>query len=76
MSTICAFGHIENKHNSYRGEDCRNKFFEYLREHAKNIIDSEKKKMIPLTKEELKSHHNAKVCYICKIFKISTIAHL
>ena len=31
----------------------------------KNIIDFEKKKMLPLTKEELKSHQDAKVCYIC-----------
>ena len=22
--------------------------------------------MLPLTKEELKSHHDAKVCYICE----------
>ena len=33
-----------------------------LREHAKNITDFEKKKMLPLTKEELKSHQDAKVC--------------
>ena len=32
------------------------KFCESLREHTKNIIDFEKKKMLPLTKEELKSH--------------------
>ena len=33
-------------------------------EHTKNVIDFEKKKMLPLTKEELKSDQNAKVCYI------------
>ena len=27
------------------------RFCEYLREHAKNIIDFEKKSMLPLTKE-------------------------
>ena len=32
------------------------KFCESLREHTKNIIDFEIKKMLPLTKEELKSH--------------------
>ena len=37
------------------------KFCEFLREHAKNIIDFEKKKMLPLTKEELKSHQDAKL---------------
>ena len=36
-----------------------------LREHEKNMIDFKKKKMLPLTKEELKSHQDAKVCYIC-----------
>ena len=41
------------------------KFCTSLREHAKNIIDFGKEKMLPLTKEELKSHQNAKVCYIC-----------
>ena len=47
------------------------KFWEYLRERAKYIIDFEKKKILPLTKEELKSNQDAKVCYICgnKIFK-------
>ena len=41
------------------------KFCTFLKEHAKNIIDFEKKKMLPLTKEELKSHKDAKVCYTC-----------
>ena len=36
-----------------------------LREHEKNIIDFEKKKILTLIKEELKSHQDAKVCYIC-----------
>ena len=31
----------------------------------KNIIDIENKKILPPTKEELKSHQDAKVCYIC-----------
>ena len=41
------------------------KFCESLREHAKNIIDFENKKMLALTKEELKSNHDAKEYYIC-----------
>ena len=31
----------------------------------KNMIDFEKNKMLPLTKEELKPHQDAKICYIC-----------
>ena len=66
MSTIWAFNHIENKHTLYCGKDCMKNFGESLREQAKNIIDFEKKKMLPLTKEELKSHLDAEVCYICR----------
>ena len=32
------------------------KFFESLREHAESITDFEKKKMLPLTRKELKSY--------------------
>ena len=66
MSTIWAFDSIENKHTLYRGEDCMKTFCESLRDHAKSIIDFEKKKMSPLTKEELKSHQDAELCYICR----------
>ena len=65
VSTIWAFDHIENKHTLYRGKDCMKKFCESLREHAKNIIDFQKKIMLPLTKKELKPHQDAKLCYIC-----------
>ena len=61
MSTIWAFDHIENKHALYRGEDCMKKFCTSLREHIKNLIDLEKKKMLPLTKKELKPYQDAKV---------------
>ena len=66
MSTIWEFDNIENKHTLYRGEDCMKNFCEYLREHAKIIIDFETKKMLPLTKEELKSHQDAKAFQICR----------
>ena len=42
------------------------KFCSSLREIAKNIIDFEKKKMLPLLKEESKSHQDAEVSYICE----------
>ena len=41
------------------------KFSESLGDYANNVIDFEKKKKLPLTKEEVKSHHDAKICYIC-----------
>ena len=64
MSAIWVFDHLENKHTLYPGKGCMKKFCESLRKHLKNIIDFEKKKMLPLTKEEVKSHQDPKVCYI------------
>ena len=64
MSTICAFDKIENKHTLYRGEYCMKKFCTSLRKHATNVINFAKKKMLPLTKEEIKSYQNANVCHI------------
>ena len=64
MSTIWGFDHIEDKHTLYRKKDCMKKFWESLREHARSIIDFEKKKMLPLTRKELEPHEDAKICYI------------
>ena len=50
MSTIWAFDNIENKHTLYCWEDCMKNFCT-LRKHATNIINFEKKKMLPLTKK-------------------------
>ena len=38
MPTISSFKNIENKHDVYRGKDCRKKFCESLREHIIKII--------------------------------------
>ena len=59
MSPIWAFDHIKDKHI---GEKIVWKSFVSLREHGKNIVDFGKKKMLQLTKEELKWHQDAKVC--------------
>ena len=66
MSTICGFDHIENKDTLYHEKDCMKKLCTSSREHAKNIIDFAKKQMLPLTEEELKTHQDAKACYICR----------
>ena len=59
ISTI--WGSITQKINILyiEGKDCVIKFCESLREHAKSIIDFKKKKMLLLTRKELKN--------ICKI---------
>ena len=44
-------------------------FCNSLRENAINVINFEKKKMLPLTKKELNFHQDVTQCYICgKIF--------
>ena len=47
MSTILGFSNIENKHTLYHREVYMKIFCESLREHAKNIIDFEKNKILP-----------------------------
>ena len=51
MSTIWEVDNIEDKHTLYREEDCKKNFCESLREHAKSIIDFEKKKKLPLKRK-------------------------
>ena len=64
--THCSFDKLKNKLNYYRGKDCMKKFSKDLREHVSKIISYEKKKMIPLTTEEIIYHNKQKICYICK----------
>ena len=59
MSTIWVSDHIKNKHTLYHGKNYMNKFCCFLRKYAENIIAFENKKMLSLTKEELKSHQDA-----------------
>ena len=47
---LWTFDQIRNKYSLYGGEDCMKKFRSSLREHATNVINFEKKKMLPLTK--------------------------
>ena len=47
---------IKNKHSLYCGEDCMKMFSMSLREHAADVINFKRKKMLLLTEKELKSH--------------------
>ena len=60
------FDVIENKQNVYRGGDCMKNFFESLKDLAVKMINFEKKKTIPSTKEQQESYKQTKICYICK----------
>ena len=64
MSAISSFRSIENKHDVYRGKDCMNNLYEYLREHAMKIINFFKK-MRSLAKEQKETYENVQICYIC-----------
>ena len=44
LFTHCSFDDIKNKHNYYRGNDSMKNFSEHLKNHAKKIINYEKKK--------------------------------
>ena len=55
MSTIWGFDHIENKNILYHGKDCMKKFCTSLRQHAKNIIDFEKKRKVTVHKRRIKT---------------------
>ena len=64
MLIIWVLDPVKNKHTLYCGKDCMKKFCSSLREHAKVMADFEKINMLLLTKEELKSHQDDKVCCI------------
>ena len=64
--THCSFDESKNELNYYRGDDSMKKFCKDLREHSTNIINYEKKKMIPLTTKEEIYHNRQNVCYIFK----------
>ena len=64
--TSCSFDELKSKLNYYRGKDCMKKFCKDLKEQATRIINYEKKKIIPLTKEEKINYNDQQICYICK----------
>ena len=66
LFTHCSLDKTKNKLDYYRGKNCMKKFCLDLKEHATKITNYEKREMIRLTKEEKKTHHEQKVCYICK----------
>ena len=69
MFIRCSFDKKENKLNYYRGKDCIEKLCKKFKESANEIINREKKEMIPLTHEENNFIMNKKyVIYAKKSF--------
>ena len=65
MSTVWAFDNIANKHTFYRRKDCMKNICTSLKEQEERAIDFEKK-ILPLIKEESKSHQDKKLYCICQ----------
>ena len=66
LLTHCSFDTTKNNLVYYRGKNRMKNFCLDLREHATKIINYEKKEVIPLTKEEKRSHRIQRRCYIGK----------
>ena len=63
---IWTFDGIDNRKKKFRGEDCIKKYFEFLGEHAIEISNFEKKKMIPSTNEQYDLYLYQIKCHIWK----------
>ena len=66
MFTNCIFDPTKNKLDCYRGEDCMERFYKNLRDHAIKVINYKKREIIPLIDKENVSYKKQKICHICK----------
>ena len=66
MFKRCYFNKKENKLYYYRGKDCIEELCKKLKESAMEIINFEKKEIIPLTHEANNFYNEQEICYICK----------
>ena len=66
MFIRCSFDKKENKLNYYRGKDCIEKLCKKLKESATEIINRERKEMVPLNDDENNFYNEKEKCYICK----------
>ena len=56
----------DNYHTYYRGKDCMTKLSKDLLKIGKEILNEEKKDMIPLTDDEKIKYEESKQCYLCE----------
>ena len=64
MFIRCSFDEKKNKLNYNRGKDCIEKLCKKLKETATEIINREKKEIVPLTHEENNFYNEQEICYI------------
>ena len=66
LFTQCSFDKTKNRFDYYRGKDYLKNFCLDFRKYTTKIINHEKKKMIPLTKEKEYKCEEQKFYYICR----------
>ena len=66
LNLIFSFDSTKNKHYVYRGKDCAEHFCKKIKELGTEIINYEKKQIIPLTDEGIKSYEKQKQCHTCE----------
>ena len=62
----CSFDKPRTECSYYRDQGCIKIFCRDLKDCTMNIINHEKKDIIPLTNEEKESYENQQICYICE----------
>ena len=63
---MITFDGIKNKHNECRAKDRVKKCCDSLKEHAVQTVNFMKKRMIPLTEQELQLYASQENCFICR----------
>ena len=66
LFTHCYFDNNKSKHDFHKGVDSMKKFCADLRKHATEIINCDKREMLPLIEEEEKLYKGQKGYHICK----------
>ena len=56
--TYCSFDSSGSKYDFYIAADCMNNSYSDLKKHASEIINYEKKEMLPLRDEEIEFYNN------------------
>ena len=65
LDLVASYDSNKDKHTFYRGTDCTKKLCDDLKDQAMELINTEKKEMIPLTDYEKWEYETLNYCHIC-----------